>query len=92
MLVRFHSDPDPSLAQLMLALAIWCYHYAQIGASVMIAATTIAAWRTRVLPIWMVPVGVAAVVLGLLHTWIGLTSAVAGLGGSASLACCSWAG
>ena len=26
MLIRFHTDPDPSLAQLMLALAIWCYH------------------------------------------------------------------
>jgi len=79
MLVRFHGDPDPSLAQLMSALAIWCSHYAQIGAAVMIAVTMIAAWPTRVLPIWMVPVGVAAIVLGLLHTWIGLPSTVAGL-------------
>jgi len=63
----------------MLSLSTWLYHYCQIGAAVMVAATSVAIWRTKVLPVWMVAVGAAVVVLTLLHTWISLVSALSSL-------------
>jgi hypothetical protein len=36
-----------------LALATWLYHYCQVGASVMISATSLLALTTGVLPRWL---------------------------------------
>lgn len=79
MVDRFDAEPNESLGQLMLSLATWLYHYCQIGAAVMVAAVSVSAWRTRVLPRWMVPLGAVVVVVTLLHTWIPLIAALSSL-------------
>jgi hypothetical protein len=68
----------PVLAQPLLTLSVWSYHYAQIGAAAMIFATAGVVWRTRVLPTWVAGAGVLGI-LPLLHLWTPLIGALSGL-------------
>jgi hypothetical protein len=67
-----------NLAQPLLALAVWSYHYAQIGAAAMILATSAVVWRTKVLPAWVAVAGVLGI-LPLLHLWVPLVAALSSL-------------
>lgn len=55
-----------------LGLAVWLYHFSQIGSSALIFATAYVVWRTGVLPKWSTALAVLGVP-SLLHVWIGLT-------------------
>ncbi|MFZ0833694.1 MAG: hypothetical protein WAM92_11520, partial [Mycobacterium sp.] len=48
--LRFGNMPITEFDQPLLTLATWLYHYCQIGAAAMIFATSVAIWRTGVLP------------------------------------------
>jgi hypothetical protein len=76
--VRFGGLLLPELAQPLLALSVWSYHYAQVGAAAMIFATSLVVWRTRVLPSWVAGAGVLGV-LPLLHLWLPLVGALSSL-------------
>jgi hypothetical protein len=72
-IVRFDDVSVTDYSQPFLSLAVWLYHYSQIGSATLIFATAYVVWRTGVLPKWS-----ALAVLGvpaLLHTWIGLPGA-----------------
>ncbi len=73
-LLRFGAVAGPGIAQPFLALSVWMYHYSQIGGAVLILATSLAIWQTRVLPAWAAFAGVLGV-LPLLHLWLPLTAA-----------------
>jgi hypothetical protein len=62
-----------------LALASWLYHYCQVGASVMISATSLLALTTGVLPRWLALAGLVVALLTLLHFLLPLLAALAGL-------------
>lgn len=80
MVLRFGADaPNQEIAMASLTLAVWLYHYCQVGAAVMITATSLVAAQSGVLPRWAVLLGAVAAVLTLLHTWIPLVAALAGL-------------
>ena len=76
--VRFGGVVLPVLSQPLLALAVWSYHYAQLGATAMILATSLVVWRTRVLPSWVAVAGVLGV-LPLLHLWLPIVAALSSL-------------
>lgn len=76
--VRFGDLLLPELAQPLLALSVWSYHYAQLGAAAMIFATSLVVWRTRVLPPWVAGAAVLGV-LPLLHLWLPLVGALSSL-------------
>ena len=71
--------PDAQQAFVSLAFSSWLYHFCQVGASVMVLATSLVALGTGVLPRWMVLVGVVVALLTLLHFLLPLIGAVAGL-------------
>lgn len=80
MVLRFELDgPNLEIARATLILAVWLYHSCQIGAAVMITATSLVAAQSGILPRWVVLLGAVAAVLTLLHTWIPLVAAIAGL-------------
>ena len=62
-----------------LALSAWLYHFCQVGASVMISATSLIVLETGVLPRWLALVGFVVALLTLLHFLLPLIGAVAGL-------------
>jgi hypothetical protein len=72
--VRFGDVAVPAVTQPLLMLAIWLYHYSQLGAAAMILSSSISIWRTGVLPRWACGLGILGVP-PLLHAWIGLTAA-----------------
>lgn len=72
-------DQDDGLGYASLALASWPYHYCQVGASVMIGATSLAALTTGILPRWLALAGLVVAVLTLLHFLLPLLGALAGL-------------
>jgi hypothetical protein len=76
--VRFGGLLLPELAQPLLALSVWSYHYAQVGAAAMILTTSVVVWRTRVLPAWVAGAGVLGI-LPLLHLWLPLVGALSSL-------------
>ena len=76
--VRFGEIVLPALAQPLLALSIWSYHYAQIGAAAMILATSLVAYRSKALPAWVAGAGVLGI-LPLLHLWLPLIAALSSL-------------
>ena len=76
--VRFGEIVLPALAQPLLALSVWSYHYAQIGAGAMILATSLVAYRSRALPAWVAGAGVLGI-LPLLHLWLPLIAALSSL-------------
>ena len=79
-LVRFENfAPDAEPAFTSLALSAWLYHFCQVGASVMVAATSLVALGTGVLPRWLALVGFVVTLLTLLHFLLPLLGAVAGL-------------
>jgi len=79
-LVRFEGyDQADGLAFASLALATWLYHYCQVGASVMITATSLLALMTGVLPRWMALAGLVVALLTFLHFLLPLLGALARL-------------
>jgi hypothetical protein len=59
-----------------LALAVWLYHYSQIGAAALFIATGYIVYRTGVLPKWSAALALLAIP-ALLHTWLGVYAAYA---------------
>jgi hypothetical protein len=79
-LLRFEGyDQADGLAFASLALASWLYHYCQVGASVLISATSLAALTTGILPRWLALAGLVVALLTLLHFLFPLLGALAGL-------------
>jgi hypothetical protein len=78
--LRFENfAPDAEPAFTSLALSAWLYHFCQVGASVMIAATSLVALATGALPRWLALAGFVVALLTLLHFLLPLLGAVAGL-------------
>jgi hypothetical protein len=78
--LRFENfTPDAEPAFTALALSAWLYHFCQVGASVMITATSLVALGTGVVPRWMALVGFVVALLTLLHFLLPLLGALAGL-------------
>lgn len=78
--VRFENFlPDAQQAFVSLAFSSWLYHFCQVGASVLVLATSLAALGTGVLPRWMVLVGAVVSLLTLLHFLLPLPASLAGL-------------
>jgi hypothetical protein len=86
---RFDSfEQDAQLAFLSLALSSWLYHFAQVGTSVMVSATSLVVLETGVLPRWLALVGLLLALVALLHflvpffgtlanlVWVALVSAL----------------
>jgi hypothetical protein len=73
-IVRFGDMSVTQFSQPFLALAVWLYHYSQIGSAALIFATALIVWRTGVLPKWSAALAVLGIP-ALLHLWIGLPSA-----------------
>jgi hypothetical protein len=79
-LVRFENfTPGAEPAFTALALSAWLYHFCQVGASVMITATSLVALGRGVLPRWMALAGLVVALLTLLHFLLPLLGAIAGL-------------
>lgn len=72
-------QPDTAFVFISLALASWLYHSCQVGTSVMVLATSLAALGTGILPRWLGLAGLLVAVLTLLHFLIPLLAAVSGL-------------
>jgi hypothetical protein len=73
-MVRFDDVTLTDYSEPFLGLAVWLYHYSQIGSAALIFATAYIVWRTGVLPKWSAALAVLGV-LPLLHTWVGLPGA-----------------
>jgi hypothetical protein len=79
-LSRFENfEPDSQLVFMTLALASWLYHFCQVGTSVLVAATSLLALRTGVLPTWLAWTGFVVALLALLHILLPLLGALVGL-------------
>lgn len=79
-LLRFENfTPDGEPAFTSLALSAWLYHFCQVGASVMICATSLVALGSGALPRWLALAGFVVALLTLLHFLLPLLGAVAGL-------------
>jgi hypothetical protein len=79
-LVRFENfAPDAEPAFTSLALSAWLYHFCQVGASVLITATSLVALGSGVLPRWLALAGLVVALLTLLHFLLPLIGAIAGL-------------
>lgn len=64
------------LEHYFLALAVWLYHYSQMGSAALIFVTSHLVWRTGVLPrgtAWLALLAVPAA----LHLWLGVYAAYA---------------
>ena len=67
-LARFENfEQDAQLGFLSLALSGWMYRFAFVGMSALIAATSLVALRTGILPRWLVWGGFVAALVGLLR-------------------------
>ncbi len=67
------------LEHYFLALAVWLYHYSQMGSAALIVASGYLVWRTAVLPrgtAWLALLAVPAA----LHLWLGVYAAYATVG------------
>jgi hypothetical protein len=73
-IVRFDDVTVTDYTQPFLSLAVWLYHYSQIGSAALIFATAYVVWRTGVLPKWSAALAVLGL-LPLVHTWVGLPAA-----------------
>lgn len=51
------------LSEPLAVVAVWLYHFCQIGAAAMIFATSAVVWRTGVLPRWTAAAGLLGVLL-----------------------------
>ena len=77
-IVTFGDVSVAQYSQPFLGLAVWVYHFSQMGAAAMIGATGLVIWQTSVLPRAAAALSVLGVV-SLLHGWLGVTSAYATL-------------
>jgi hypothetical protein len=75
-IVRFGDLSVTQFSQPFLGLAVWLYHYSQIGSAAMIFATGYLIWTTGVLPKWTAALALLGIP-ALLHLWIGVSSAYA---------------
>ena len=75
-IVRFGELSVTQFSQPFLGLAVWLYHYSQIGSAAMIFATGYLIWTTGVLPKWSAALALLGIP-ALLHLWIGVSSAYA---------------
>jgi hypothetical protein len=75
-IVRFGELSVTQFSQPFLGLAVWLYHYSQIGSAAMIFATGYVIWNTGVLPKWSAALALLGIP-ALLHLWIGVSSAYA---------------
>jgi hypothetical protein len=67
-LARFENfRQDAQLGFLSVEFSGWLYHFAYVGASVLITATSVVALRTGVLPRWLAWAGFAVALVLLLH-------------------------
>lgn len=73
------SQLDPAFATVTLTLALWLYHFGQGAFAVLLIGSAIGILRTDVLPRWFGYLSIAFAVVALLHTWLGVWSAYAGL-------------
>jgi hypothetical protein len=79
-LLRFGSlEPDAQFVLVSLTLSSWLYHFCQVGASVMVLATSLVALGTDVLPRWLALGGFVVALLTLLHFLLPLLAALVGL-------------
>ena len=79
-LLRFGDiEPDGPFVLVSLALSSWLYHFCQVGASVMVLATSLVALETGVLPRWLALAGFVVALLTLLHFLLPLLAALVGL-------------
>ena len=72
-------SPAAQPAFTSLVLSAWLYHFCQVGASVMIIATSLAALGSGLLPRWLALAGLVVALLTLLHFVVPLIGALAGL-------------
>jgi Domain of unknown function (DUF4386) len=70
---------DAQLVFLTLALSSWLYHFCQVGTAALVAATSLVAFRTGVLPNWLAWAGLVVALLSLLHFLIPLLGALIGM-------------
>jgi hypothetical protein len=73
-IVRFGDMSVTQFSQPFLGLAVWLYHYSQIGSAALIFATGYVIWQTGVLPKWSAALALLGIP-ALLHLWIGVPSA-----------------
>ncbi len=67
-LARFENfQEDAQLGFLSLGLSGWLYRFANVCASVLVAATSVVALRTSVLPRWLAWAGFVVALIALLH-------------------------
>lgn len=72
-------EADAAFVLVSLTLSAWLYHFCQIGASVMVLATSLVALQAGILPRWLAIVGFVVALLTLLHFLLPLLGALAGL-------------
>jgi|SRR5215210_2511846 len=78
--LRFENfAPGAQPAFTSLVLSAWLYHFCQVGASVMVTATSLVALGAGVLPRWLALVGFVVALLTLLHFLLPLLGAIVGL-------------
>ena len=70
---------EPGFATTTLVMALWLYHFAQAAGAVMMIGVGLASVRTEVLPRWFGYLSFLFAIVALLHTWLGVWSAYAGL-------------
>ena len=74
---EFAPNAEPAFTS--LALSAWLYHFCQVGASVMICATSLIALGSGALPRWLALGGFVIALLTLLHVFLPLFAAISGL-------------
>lgn len=72
-------EPDGAFVYASLALSAWLYHFCQVGTSAMVAATSLVALGTGVLPRWLALAGFVVALVTLLHFLVPLLAALVGL-------------
>ena len=72
-------EQDAQLAFLSVALSSWLYHFAQVGTSVMVIATSLVVLGTAVLPRWLALLGFLLALVALLHFQFPLVGTLANL-------------
>jgi hypothetical protein len=72
-------EPDAQFVLVSLTLSSWLYHFCQVGASVLVLATSLVVLGTGALPRWLALVGFLVALLTLLHFLVPLLAALAGL-------------
>lgn len=77
-IMRFGDVTVTEFTQPLLALSTWLFHYCQLGAAAMILSSSIAIWRTGVLPKWA-SAGAVFGILPLFHTWLPIPAVISTL-------------